>query len=90
MILLKADVLKLDNIIMPKFDFIYIDPPYKKDYTNIILDKLFLSNLLKKETLIFFETDKIFEDNFNEYQLINSRKYGDTYIHIIKLKVKFF
>ncbi len=50
--LLKTNVLNLNNISLPVFDFIYIDPPYKTNYFNKIL-----GSLIKNKKFKFWHSD---------------------------------
>ena len=66
----------IENI---KFDFIYIDPPYKKNFYETLLKDLFKSYLTTKKTIVICEHSKneiIKEDDFWEIEDI--RLYGQT------------
>lgn len=63
-----------------QFDFIFLDPPYAKDYVEDTVEKILQLDLLKKDGIIIIETDeeerilkKIENTNVNVYDL---RKYG--------------
>jgi len=38
-----------------KFDFVYLDPPYEVDFHELVLNQLFNSNLLKKDSTVICE-----------------------------------
>ena len=67
---------KLENI---KFDFVYIDPPYKNNFYKNLLKDLFKSYLLTEKTTVICEHSKneiINEDN--TWKIIDTRLYGQT------------
>ena len=70
------DILEKNNI---KFDFIYIDPPYKKNFYKTLLNNLFKSNLLTNNTTVICEHSKnegIKEDHL--WRIEDIRLYGQT------------
>ena len=67
---------KFENI---KFDFIYIDPPYKNNFYWILLNDLFKSYLITKKTIVICEHSKnefIGEDQL--WKIKDTRLYGQT------------
>ena len=72
-----------DNSI--KFDIIFIDPPYKYQIMNEMLEIVRSYNLLNNNGIIVLEysIDKL-SDNIQGYQLLKYKKYGDKYISIYK------
>tara|TARA_B100001113_G_C21071067_1_gene605580 strand:+ start:752 stop:1330 length:579 start_codon:yes stop_codon:yes gene_type:complete len=69
-------VLEKENI---EFDFIYIDPPYKKNFYKTLLNNLFKSNLLTNNTTVICEHSKnegIKEDHL--WRIEDIRLYGQT------------
>ena len=67
---------KLENI---KFDFIYIDPPYKNNFYETLLKDLFKSNLITKKTTVICEHSKneeIKKDHL--WKIEDIRLYGQT------------
>ena len=38
-----------------KFDFIYLDPPYKSNYYDLVLKQIFNCEFIKKETIVICE-----------------------------------
>ena len=66
----------IENI---KFDFVYIDPPYKNNFYKNLLEDLFKSYLLTEKTTVICEHSKnevINEDNI--WKIIDTRLYGQT------------
>lgn len=62
-----------------QFDFIYIDPPYKESYFELLLNQLFLSDFIKENTLIIYEHSKLKEiKNSPLWQISDIRLYGQT------------
>lgn len=75
-----------------KFDFIYIDPPYKTEYIKISLEEIINFKVLKENGLIILETDdekrimdEICDLNLN---IIDQRKYGRVNLIFVKLNGK--
>jgi len=66
----------LENI---KFDFVYIDPPYKNNFYDTLLKDLFKSYLLTKKTIVICEHSKnevIKNDQL--WKIKDIRLYGQT------------
>ena len=74
-----SKVIEKKNIENLKFDFIYIDPPYKNNFYETLLKVLFKSCLLTKETIVICEHSKnelIKEDHL--WKIEDIRLYGQT------------
>ena len=72
-------VLEEERFYNIKFDFIYIDPPYKKNFYKTLLNNLFKSNLLTNNTTVICEHSKnegIKEDHL--WRIEDIRLYGQT------------
>lgn len=70
-----------------KFDYIYIDPPFKNHKLLFnILDSLNNNSILKDNGLIIVEHEnKVdIEKNLNNFQVVDTRKYGSKSITFIK------
>lgn len=63
-----------------KFDIVFLDPPYDKGLAQKTLAELdALDCLTNKSLLIAEELDTVMlPDDFNSFQLIDKRSYGDT------------
>lgn len=72
-----------------KPDIIYIDPPYKTDYAIDVINLLIKHDLIKKNTIIIIETDRVQEiednlKNIKNIKIIDKRKYGRASIIFIQ------
>ena len=65
------------------FDIIFLDPPYKMNILNEIINYIHENNLLNKEGLIVCEIDSLYLNN-DFYTKIKEKKYGNKYIVIYK------
>lgn len=67
-----------------KFDFIFLDPPYKMiidyDFVKMIVDKEILSN----NPIIILETDYEIDKKISEIYQVKKLKYGRSLMFIIK------
>ncbi|HHW89666.1 MAG TPA: 16S rRNA (guanine(966)-N(2))-methyltransferase RsmD [Clostridiales bacterium] len=63
-----------------KYDFIFIDPPYQRDYEEEILQTLSKYPIMNRNAKIIIEhlTKKDFVFDQNYYKIINIKRYGDT------------
>lgn len=61
---------------MAKFDLVLLDPPYKMDYIEEILNDVY--PLLKEKAIIVFEAKKesIYPESFKDLVLIKNKEYG--------------
>lgn len=68
-----------------KFDLVFVDPPYKYQIINEVIDLVLVNKLLAPNGLLILEyqSDKL-KDNFSNLELIKSKKYGDKKISIYK------
>ena len=66
-----------------KFDIIFLDPPYKMDILNDIIEFIKDNDLIKKDGLIVCEIDNLYL-NIDFYKKIKEKKYGSKYIVIYK------
>ena len=62
-----------------KFDFIYLDPPYKANFHDLVLDQIFNCNFIKKGTIVICEhsLDLIIKKN-NLWEIYDVRTYGQS------------
>ena len=76
------DYLKNNNI---KLDLIFLDPPYKEDIINGIINKIEEYNILNDKGLIICElTNNNLLDNYSNLSIYKTRRYGDKEIIIYK------
>ena len=67
-----------------KCDIVFLDPPYKYQIINEILDILLKKSLLKEKALIICEMEKLEYSSNNKLILFKEKKYGNKYILIYK------
>lgn len=66
-----------------KFDYIFLDPPYKEDYLKISLELILNYDLLKNNGIIISESDRNIDfSNVDNLSLIKEKKYGRKIIKI--------
>ena len=82
----KVMLSKLEN---KKFNYIYLDPPYKTDYIKQALEKILQLNMVDKDSLIIAETDeleKVLKEIENlKLEIVDQRKYGRANIIFLKM-----
>lgn len=82
----KAMLSKLES---KKFNYIYLDPPYKTDYIKQALEKILQLNMVDKDSLIIAETDeleKVLKEIENlKLEIVDQRKYGRANIIFLKM-----
>ena len=68
-----------------KFDIIFVDPPYKYEVIDKVINKIIDYNLLNDNGILVleFEYDKI-KDNYDGLTLIKNKKYGEKSVYIYK------
>jgi len=64
------------------FDFIFMDPPYKTELVNKTLKKI--DAVLKKDSTIIVERPSNEELEYNGFEIIKSKIYGDTSLTFLK------
>lgn len=86
-VITNLDYKKALQLYKEPFDFIFLDPPYKLDCCNEVIDYVSKNNLLKKDGLIICEVDKdtvIYETN--ELMIYKEKNYGIRNVYILKYK----
>ena len=62
-----------------KFDFIYIDPPYRSDYHELVLNQIFNCNFITKGSIIICEHSLDLEIKKNMlWEIYDVRTYGQS------------
>ncbi len=75
----KSIASKVINFEKEKFDFIYLDPPYKEFLDKSLLNLIFTSNFIKKSSIVIYEhAKKSFIEDSEIWKIIDNRKYGQT------------
>lgn len=68
-----------------KFDVIFLDPPYNKNFIEPVLEGIVKNNLLNEDGIVVLESDETdFHDDFDGLEMYRQRKYGRTYITVYK------
>ncbi len=69
------------------FDIIFVDPPYQYKILNEILDLIKEYEILNNGGIIVLEYQEMdFKKVDSHYQMLKSKKYGDKYVAIYRLK----
>ncbi len=64
-----------------KFDLIFLDPPFKDEKIEIILEKIKNSKIIKAKTLVVIHRHKNSKDNFSKkLKIIREENYGSSKI----------
>lgn len=66
-----------------KFDIIFLDPPYFKNYYEKTLKLIKKNNLLNEKGFIIVESHKKFNFSNLEFNILKEKIYGDTKITIL-------
>ena len=84
---LKAEI--YDRFKKNKFDLIFLDPPYEKDYILKMLDLMMLKELFSEEALIIAEhgSEEVLPDKVGLFSVFKKKKYGATAITIYEIKI---
>ena len=62
-----------------KFDFIYLDPPYKASYHELVLNQIFKCNFMKRDTTVICEHSLELNINKNNlWDIYDTRIYGQS------------
>ena len=76
-----------EKLINEKLDLIFLDPPYKEENINVILENIANFKLLKESGLIVLHRHKKTKDDIdNKFTIIRSVKYGISRIIFLKIK----
>ena len=80
----KSPPSKIINFEKEKFDFIYLDPPYKEFLDKSLLNLIFTADFIKKSSIVIYEHSKNnFIDNSDIWKIIDKRKYGQTNVSFL-------
>ena len=71
----------LDNHV--KFDIVFLDPPYKMECLNEVVDFMLSNNMINKNGIIVCEVDTLYL-NIDRIEKIKEKKYGNKFIVIYK------
>ena len=75
---------KIINFEKEKFDFVYLDPPYKEFLDKSLLNLIFTADFIKKSSIVIYEHSKnnLIEDS-DLWKVIDKRKYGQTKVSFL-------
>ena len=70
---------KIINLNKLKFDFVYLDPPYKANFYELVLNQIFNCNFLKKDSIVICEHSPSLEfKKTTLWETIDVRDYGQS------------
>ncbi len=67
------------------FQIVLIDPPYNSNITEKCLFKLKKLNLINKDSYIFTESSKTEDFNYDGYEILDIKIYGNSKLTILRL-----
>jgi len=75
----ERNISSLNDFNKIKFDFIYLDPPYRANYHELLLYQIFNCNFIKKGTVVICEHSLNFDIKKNIlWKIFDVRNYGQT------------
>ena len=83
--IIKDEATKALKNINEVFQIILIDPPYNSNITEKCLFKLKKLNLINQDSYIFAENGKTETFNYDGYQILDVKLYGNSKLTILKL-----
>ena len=70
-----------------KFDLIFLDPPYKEERTDFILENIIKNKIINQKGLVILHRNKKTKDHFSsKLKIVENRTYGISKIYLIKLR----
>ena len=83
--IIKGEATKALKNIKKIFQIVLIDPPYNTDIIEKCLFKLKEFNLINQDSYIFAESSKTKAFNYDGYQIVDIKIYGNSKLTILKL-----
>ena len=83
--IIKDEVKKALKNLNKIFQIVLIDPPYNTNITEKCLIKLKELNLINQDSYIFAESSKAEDFNYDGYQILDIKLYGNSKLTILKL-----
>ncbi len=77
-----GDAIAYLSIVNKKFDYIFIDPPYKSDLGLKALNNC--HNALSQDGTVIFEDEKEFTAKIDGLKVVDKRKYGRVHLTFLK------
>lgn len=83
----KKAIAKLKEKAM-KFDFVFMDPPYGREFVEATLEQLLDADVLSEDVLIVVEhsNEEQLEECIGKLRVTDSRKYGISYVTFLEMK----
>ena len=83
--IIKDEATKALKNIKEIFQIVLMDPPYNTNITEKCLFKLKELNLINQDSYIFVESSKVEEFNYDGYQILDIKLYGNSKLTILRL-----
>lgn len=83
--IIKDEATKALKNIKKIFQIVLMDPPYNTNITEKCLLKLKELNLINQDSYIFVESSKVEDFNYDSYQILDIKLYGNSKLTILKL-----
>ena len=83
--IIKDEATKALKNIKKIFQIVLMDPPYNTNITEKCLLKLKELNLINQDSYIFIESSKVEDFNYDGYQILDIKLYGNSKLTILKL-----
>ena len=83
--IIRDEVIKALKNINKIFQIVLIDPPYNTNITEKCLFKLKELNLINQDSYIFAESSKAEDFNYDGYQIVDIKLYGNSKLTILRL-----
>ena len=83
--IIKGEATKALKNIKKIFQIVLMDPPYNTNITEKCLFKLKEFNLINQDSYIFAESSKAEDFNYDGYQILDIKLYGNSKLTILRL-----
>lgn len=83
--IIKDEATKALKNIKKIFQIVLMDPPYNTNITEKCLLKLKELNLINQDSYIFIESSKVEDFNYDGYQILDIKLYGNSKLTILRL-----
>jgi len=82
--IVRDDVISYLRNTKDKFDIVFVDPPYKLEVYEIVLDLLDKNGLLNKNAIIVLESERELNIKEEDYKKVKLYNYGLAKIYILR------
>ena len=73
-----------------KFDLIFLDPPYKEERIDFILENIIKNKIINQKGLVILHRNKKTKDHFSDkLKIVENRTYGISKIYLISFQYLF-